>query len=362
MLHYASHTMRALVLAGGSGTRLRPITHTSAKQLVPLANKPILFYCLEAIAAAGIKEVGIIVGDTREEVKLACSDGSRWGLQITYIPQDEPRGLAHCVLLAREFLEDEPFVMYLGDNFLVGGIADFVAEFEQQRPDAQILLTEVDNPSSFGIAQLDSEGNVVRLVEKPSDPPSNLALVGVYIFGKEIHTAVANVEPSWRGELEITDAIQWLFDQGFKVRPHVITGDWIDTGKKDDILEANRIVLDSMEGAEIRGSVDADSKIVGRVRVDAGAEIVRSVVRGPAVIGAGTRLVDSYIGPYSAISDDCTINNSELEHSIVLERSVVDGVRRIEESMIGRDVVVGRSTDQPRAVRLMLGDHSQAHL
>jgi len=353
--------MKALVLAGGSGTRLRPITHTSAKQLVPLANKPILFYGLEAIAAAGIKEVGVIVGETRPEVETACGDGSRWGLSITYIPQDAPLGLAHCVLIARDFLGDEPFVMYLGDNFLVGGIKDFVRSFEEQRPNAQILLTEVDNPSSFGVAELDADGKVVRLVEKPKDPPSNLALVGVYIFDPHIHEAVAAIEPSQRGELEITDAIQWLFDAGYEVRPHVISGDWIDTGKKDDMLEANRIVLDMLE-TDIRGRVDEESRIVGRVDIAEGAEVVRSVVRGPAVIGPNARIVDSYIGPYSAVAGGCEITDAELEHSIVLERSKVEGIRRIEDSLIGRDVVVGRSDEQPRAVRLMLGDHSQAHL
>lgn len=353
--------MKALVLAGGSGTRLRPITHTSAKQLVPLANKPILFYGLEAIAAAGIREIGVIVGDTGEEVRAACGDGSRWGVEITYIEQDAPLGLAHCVLIAGEFLGDEPFVMYLGDNFLVGGITEFVEEFEQVRPTAQILLTEVDNPSSFGVAELDADGNVLRLVEKPKDPPSNLALVGVYLFDAEVHTAVRSIEPSGRGELEITDAIQWLKDAGHTVRPHVITGEWIDTGKKDDMLEANRVALDSIE-TDVAGEVDDESRIVGRVQIGHGAEIVRSVIRGPVVIGADTVVEDSFVGPYSAIAADCRIVDSELEHSIVLERSLIEGIRRIEDSLIGRDVVVGVSQDQPTAVRLMLGDHSQAHL
>ena len=350
--------MKALVLAGGSGTRLRPITHTSAKQLVPLANKPILFYGIEAIAAAGIREVGIIVGETRAEVEEAVGDGSRWGIDVTYIPQDAPLGLAHCVLIARDFLGDDPFVMYLGDNCIVEGVKAFVEEFQRERPNAQILLTKVEHPEQFGVAELDADGRVVRLVEKPKDPPSDLALVGVYLFDASIHEAVRAIEPSWRDELEITDAIQWLMDNGRTVRPHIITGWWIDTGRVEDLLEANRIVLDMTEG-DIRGSVDGDSRVVGRVVIEEGAELIRSVVRGPAIIGERTRLVDSYVGPYSAVAYECEIVDSEIEHSIVLEQSRIHGIRRIEDSLIGKNVAVGRSQEQPQAFRLMLGDHSQ---
>lgn len=349
--------MKALVLAGGSGTRLRPITYTSAKQLVPLANKPILFYGIEAIANAGIKDVGIIVGETRDEVMGAVGDGSRWGIDVTYIPQDEPLGLAHCVLIAQDFLANDPFVMYLGDNFLVGGITGFVDEFELQRPSAQILLTKVEDPTQFGVAELDESGHVVRLVEKPKEPPSDLALVGVYLFDSSIHEAVRAIQPSWRDELEITDAIQWLFDQGKLVRPYVITDDWIDTGRKDDVLEANRIVLDGIETL-IEGAVDEASRVIGRVHIESGARLVRSVVRGPAIIGADAEIVDSYIGPYSSVAQRCVIRDSEVEHSILLEEASVDGIRRLADSLIGRGAYVGHSICQPRAYRFMIGDHS----
>ena len=353
--------MKALVLAGGSGTRLRPITHTSAKQLVPLANKPILFYGLEAIADAGIREVGIIIGDTGDEVRAACGDGARWGIEITYIPQDAPKGLAHCVMIAEDFLGDDPFVMYLGDNFIVGGINAFVEQFNAEEPNALVLLTKVENPEQFGVAALDADGNVTKLVEKPKEPPSDLALVGIYLFDSRIHEAVRAIEPSWRNELEITDAIQWLLDHGNSVRPHVITGWWIDTGKLEDLLEANRIVLDMME-PDVRGEVDAESRITGRVSLGEGAKLERSVVRGPAIIGKGARIVDSYIGPYSSVDDDCEITDSELEHSIVLQSSRITGIRRIEDSLIGRDALVDRSTEQPSAHRLMIGDSSQVHI
>lgn len=353
--------MKALILAGGSGTRLRPITHTSAKQLVPLANKPILFYGIEAIAETGIREVGIIVGDTGDEVREAVGDGSRWGVEVTYIPQDAPRGLAHCVLIARDFLDDDPFVMYLGDNFIVGGIQAFVDEFRSERPNAQVLLTKVDHPERFGVAELDSSGNILRLVEKPKEPRSDLALVGIYLFDKSIHEAVRSIEPSWRDELEITDAIQWLLDHGSAVRPHVIDGWWIDTGKKDDLLEANRIVLDMIE-PDIRGTVDPESRVVGRVVVEDGAELIGSVVRGPAIIGERTRIENSYVGPYSAVDADSVIVDSEIEHTIVLAGTTVEGIRRIEDSLIGRDVQVGVSRDQPKAYRFMVGDHSQIHV
>jgi glucose-1-phosphate thymidylyltransferase len=362
--------VKALVLAGGSGTRLRPITYTSAKQLVPLANKPILFYGLEAIAAAGIRDVGIVVGDTAAEVEAAVGDGSQFGLAVTYLRQDAPRGLAHAVLIARDFLGDDPFVMYLGDNLVVGGITDFVDSFTtasagglfgDERPDALVLLTEVDDPRQFGVAEIAADGSLVRLVEKPKDPPSNLALVGVYLFDARIHEAVRAIKPSWRGELEITDAIQWLLEHGYRVSPHVLTKPWIDTGKLMDLLEANRVVLEDIE-PDIAGSVDETSRLIGRVVVAAGAEIVRSVVRGPVVIGPGARIVDSYVGPYSSIGPGCVIDGSEIEYSVLLEGARVEGVRRIDESLIGKGARVLRSDQQPLAYRLLIGDHSEVRV
>jgi glucose-1-phosphate thymidylyltransferase len=353
--------MKALVLAGGAGTRLRPITHTSAKQLVPVANKPILFYGLEAIAEAGIRDVGIIVGDTADEIKAAVGTGERFGLRVTYIPQEAPLGLAHCVLIARDFLADDDFVMYLGDNMLRQSLRDFVEHFEADRADAQILLARVPDPRQFGVAELNGAGEVVRLVEKPANPPSDLALVGVYLFTPVIHEAVRAIEPSARGELEITDAIQWLIDRGCRVRSKVLEGWWIDTGKLTPLLEANRLILETIEPS-VRGVVEGDSSIEGRVVVEPGAVVRDSTIRGPAIIGAGTRIVGSFVGPFTSIASDCEIVNSEIEHSVVLERSRIVGVPRIEGSLIGRDVEVTRSSRRPRATRLMVGDHCRVDL
>ncbi|HWL45694.1 MAG TPA: glucose-1-phosphate thymidylyltransferase [Ilumatobacter sp.] len=355
--------MKALILAGGAGTRLRPITHTRAKQLVPVANKPILFYGIEAMVAAGITEIGVIVGDTRAEVMAALGDGSRWGAHVTYLPQDAPLGLAHCVLIAREFLGDDDFVMYLGDNLLEQDLAAFVAAFEQARagataPSAQILLKQVPDPHRFGIATLDADGNVVALVEKPAEPPSDLALVGVYLFTPRVHDAVAAITPSPRGELEITDAIQWLIDAGETVRCEQLDGWWIDTGKLTPLLEANRLLLERIEG-RVDGEVDDRSVLDGRVVVEAGAKIVNSTVRGPVTIGAGTRVEDSFIGPFSAIGADCVVEASEIEHSVVMDGSQIIEIARLEDSLIGGDAVVQRSKRRPRALRLMVGDHCQ---
>ncbi len=350
--------VKALVLSGGAGTRLRPITHTNAKQLVPLANKPILFYGLESIAAAGIEEVGIVVGSTHEAIRDAVGTGEAFGLRVTYIPQDEPLGLAHAVLIARDFLGDEPFVMYLGDNLIVGGITPFVEEFQELTPNALVLLTKVDEPQHFGVAELDTEGHLVRLVEKPEDPPSQLALVGLYLFDHHIHEAVRAIEPSARGELEITDAIQWLIESGRLVLPHTLETPWIDTGKLQDLLEANRIVLESLV-ARTDGSVDAASRVSGRVVIESGAEIVGSEVRGPAVIGTGTRIVDSYVGPFSSIATDCVLERAAIEQSVVLDRVEIRDVGPIRDSLIGRDARVGRSESMPGGHRLLIGDHSE---
>jgi len=363
--------VKGLILAGGAGTRLRPITHTSAKQLVPVANKPILFYGIEDMVAADISEIGIIVGDSREEITAAVGDGSRWGVHVTYLPQEAPLGLAHCVLIARDFLADDDFVMYLGDNMLQQGLREFVEGFEKDRaranaegvapPSAQILLAHVDDPRQFGVADVNEAGEVVGLVEKPADPPSDLALVGVYLFDARVHEAVRAIEPSGRGELEITDAIQWLIDQGDRVRHEVLSGWWIDTGKKDDLLESNRHVLETIK-TDIRGTVDQASTIEGRVVVEAGAEIIRSRIRGPVVIGERTRVVNSFVGPFTSISYDCKITDSELDHSVVLEESTITGITGIADSLVGKEVEITRSGTRPRALRLMLGDHSRVDL
>jgi glucose-1-phosphate thymidylyltransferase len=353
--------VKGLILAGGAGTRLRPITHTSAKQLVPVANKPILFYGLESMVAAGIIDIGIIVGDTREEVMGAVGDGSRFGARVTYLAQEFPLGLAHCVLIARDFLGDDDFVMYLGDNLLEQDLGAFVDAFERERagsspPAAQILLKQVPDPHRFGVAELDPSGNVVHLVEKPVDPPSDLALVGVYLFDATIHKAVSAIRPSARGELEITDAIQWLIEHGHRVCHEVLLGWWIDTGKLTPILEANRLLLEKIT-TRLDGTVDESSQIEGRVIVEEGAEVKGSHIRGPVAIAAGTRIVNSFIGPFTSIDRFCEVVNSEIEHSVVLERSRIIDVPRIEDSLIGREVEVVRSQIRPRALRMMVGDH-----
>ncbi len=367
--------MKGLITSGGAGTRLRPITHTSAKQLVPVANKPILFYVIEHMAAAGITDIGIVVGDTRDEIMAAVGDGSAWDVHVTYLPQDAPLGLAHCVLIAREFLGDDDFVMYLGDNMLQQGLDGFIGHFTaaqqdaaeptlagaHEAPVAQILLCPVPDPHRFGVAEVDEVGHVVRLVEKPEVPPSDLALVGVYLFTAAIHEAVDAIEPSARGELEITDAIQWLIDSGRPVRHEVVQGWWLDTGKKDPLLESNRRVLETIE-PRIDGKVDDASDVDGRVVIEEGAELIGARVRGPAVIGARTRLVNAYVGPFTAVAADCEIIDSEVEHSVVLDHSRIIDVPRLTDSLIGRHVEVRRSTVRPRAIRLMLGDHSSVEL
>ena len=359
--------MKGLILAGGSGTRLRPITHTGAKQLVPVANTPILFYGLQHLADAGIREVGIVTGDTGEEIRAAVGDGSRWGLEVTYLPQEAPLGLAHAVLIARDFLGDDDFVMYLGDNLLRDGIVPFVEGFEAARADdatsaaAQILLAPVPDPQRFGVAELGPDGSVVALVEKPEVPPSDLALVGVYLFDPTIHEAVRAIQPSDRGELEITDAIQWLIDTGHRVRHEVLHGWWLDTGKLTPLLEANRLLLEIVEPSNA-GSVDERSQLDGRVAVAEGAVITNSVIRGPVVIGAGTVVTDSYIGPFTSVDRDCVVEGSELEHSIVLAGSRISNVPRVIDSLIGRDAVVSRSEQRPRANRFLVGDHCQIFL
>ena len=350
--------MKALVLAGGRGTRLRPITHTSAKQLVPVANKPVLFYGIEALVEAGITDIGIVVGDTHLEIKAAVGDGSKWGARVTYIEQDAPRGLAHAVKISQGFIGNDPFVMYLGDNLLNKGIVPFVEQFVREKPAAQILLTPVPDPQMFGVAQLDG-GRVVRLVEKPKEPIGDLALVGVYMFGPQIFESVNRITPSFRNELEITDAIQDLIDRGLTVRPHIVEGWWKDTGKLEDMLEANRLILDTFE-RRIDGTVCPDSRVEGKVVVEAGAVIERSVIRGPAVIGRGARIVHAYVGPFTSIGQDVEIKDTEIEHSIVLEGSSLrDLSNRVIDSLIGKGVKIYREPVKPSAYRFMLGDNSE---
>ncbi|MEN3337400.1 MAG: glucose-phosphate thymidylyltransferase [Acidobacteriota bacterium] len=353
--------MKGLILSGGKGTRLRPLTYTSAKQLVPVANKPVLFYGIEALAAAGIREIGMVVGETQAEIRAAVGDGSAWNVRVTYIEQDAPRGLAHAVLISEPFIGGEPFVMYLGDNLLNKGITGFVEEFVRERPAAQILLAHVPDPQMFGVAELEN-GRVIRLVEKPKEPRSDLALVGVYMFSPDVFDSVRAIKPSFRNELEITDAIQNLIDRGLEVRPHIVDGWWKDTGKLEDILEANRLILETIT-RRVEGAIDADSRIEGKVIVEPGAVVEHSVVRGPAIIGARARIINAYIGPFTSIMNDAEIRDSEVEHSIILEGSTISNlVNRVEDSLIGKNVRIYRLPVKPAAYRFMLGDNSEVGL
>ncbi|HYN20806.1 MAG TPA: glucose-1-phosphate thymidylyltransferase [Thermoanaerobaculia bacterium] len=357
--------MKGLILSGGKGTRLRPLTYTSAKQLVPVANKPVLFYGIESIVAAGITEIGIIVGETKAEIQEAAGDGSRFGARITYIEQDAPRGLAHAVLVAEEFLGDSPFVMYLGDNLIAGGITGLVQEFQELRGEgcsSQILLAEVPHPEQFGVAELTPEGKVRRLVEKPKEPKSNLALVGVYMFDSKIFESARRIRPSARGELEITDAIQDLIDRGLDVHPHIVRGWWKDTGKLDDMLEANRIILENLDVPRgvVHHGIGEGSQIEGRVQLGEGVVLVDSLVRGPVVIGDGTRLEHAFVGPYTSIGNRCTLARCEIENSIVLSDSEIRDIPlRIDGSLVGRNVRIVKTDFKPKAYRFMLGDNSE---
>jgi glucose-1-phosphate thymidylyltransferase len=352
--------MKGLILSGGKGTRMRPLTYTSAKQLIPVANKPVLVYGIEAIVAAGIQDIAIIVSpETGPEIRQCIGDGARYGANVHYIEQDAPRGLAHAVLTAEDFLQDSPFVMYLGDNLLQHGITPLVEEYRSLDCNSEILLTKVPNPSSFGVAELSADGTVVQLTEKPAEPKSDLALVGVYMFDQRIFEAAKAIKPSKRGELEITDAIQWLLDNGYSVHPHIVKGWWKDTGKIEDMLEANRTVLDTFERDE-RGVITGESQIEGKVVIEEGAQIIDSVVRGPAIIGRDARIVHAYVGPYTSIGNRCVVEQCEIENSIVLENSTikyVDG--RIEASLIGKNVKIGRTRRKPAAYRFMVGDNSE---
>lgn len=349
--------MKGLILSGGRGTRLRPLTHTQAKQLVPVANKPILFYGIESLVASGITNIGIVVGDTKAEIKEAVGDGSKWGARITYIEQSAPLGLAHAVKISEDYIKQDPFVMYLGDNIIASGVQPFVKKFIKEKPNAQILLAHVPNPSEFGVAEL-SKGKVVSLVEKPKKPKTDLALVGVYLFDSTIFKAVNAIKPSKRNELEITDAIQYLIRKKYDVQSHIIDGWWKDTGKLEDMLEANRMILDSMT-LRIEGSVDKNSKVEFKVVVEEGATIVNSIIRGPAVIGRDAQVVNSYIGPFTSIEHNVHLENIEIEHSIVLEQSRIRDIgRRISDSLIGKNVIIEPSDRRPESYQFMVGDNS----
>jgi glucose-1-phosphate thymidylyltransferase len=353
--------VKALILAGGKGTRLRPITFSMAKQLVPVANKPVIEFGIEAIVEAGIRDFGVIVGDTQAEVRKALGDGSKWGIKITFIPQPDPLGLAHAVKTAKDYLGDDEFIMYLGDNLIKSSVADLVTEFHRHKPAATILLTPVPNPSDFGVAEMDGD-RVHRLEEKPKHPRSNLALVGVYLFDKRIHDVIATLKPSGRGEYEITDAIQALIDGGLTVRSHIIEGWWKDTGTVEAMLEANRLILEDLVPVA-DGESCAESKIEGRVAVGKGTKIVRSTVRGPAIIGKNCLIEDSYIGPFTSIDSGTTVKGTEIENSIVLAECRLEMVSaRIEGSLIGRGASVTKSGHAPRSVRLVLGDSSSVSL
>ncbi|MCO6452949.1 MAG: glucose-1-phosphate thymidylyltransferase [Caldilineales bacterium] len=356
--------MKALILSGGKGSRLYPLTYTNAKQLIPVANKPVLFRVIEAVRDAGITEIGIVIGNDENgrRVQDAVGQGRRWGVDITYIPQDAPLGLAHCVAIAQDFLGSERFVMFLGDNVIEGGISNLIRGFEQSDYDCQIVLKEVEEPQHYGVAELNPDRSIKRLVEKPREPRSNLALVGIYMFNEHVHEAVRQITPSWRGELEITDAIQWLVEQGLNVHPYIHRGWWIDTGKPIDMLAANSKVLEELT-PEVQGFVDRSSDVDERVTVEAGAEIVNSVVRGPTIIGENTRIANSYVGPFTSIYHDCVVENAEIEHSLILEHSsIVDVPARITDSLIGRNVELSHSQLKPRALKLTLGDNSRLGL
>jgi len=353
--------MKGLILAGGFGTRLRPLTYTGAKQLIPIANKPIIFYGIEALVNVGIKEIGIIVGDTKEEVMNTVGNGERWKINIEYIPQEAPLGLAHAIKIARGFLGTEPFIMYLGDNILKDNLHSLVSQFEKNHPHALILLTEVNNPQEFGVAVIDEKGAVRKLIEKPKEPPSNLALVGIYLFDKEIFSAIENIRPSWRNELEITDAIQWLLDNGYRVESQTVKGWWKDTGKPEDIIDANLLILQDLE-SDNQGKV-VDSTLNGRIKIEKGAVIEKSIIRGPAIIGENARIIRAYIGPFSSIGNNVTIENSEVECSVIMDGAKICNLeKRIDRSILGRNVVINQISESPRTHKFILGDQSYVEI
>lgn len=355
--------MKALILSGGKGTRLKPLTNTIAKQLFPVANKPILFYVLDQVKEAGITDIGIIISaETGEWIKEAVGDGSKWGVSISYILQPEPAGLAHAVMVAQDFLGDSPFLMFLGDNLIEEGVTGFIREFQSSHCDALILLKKVPDPRLFGVAELDEKGELIRLVEKPKEPKTDLALVGVYLFTREIHNAIAQIKPSWRGELEITDAIQKLLDMSKEVRSHIIRGWWLDTGKKADLLEANRVVLDQFLKRDIKGQVDSLSQIVGRVEIGEGTMVENSTIRGPVSIAGGCHIKNAFIGPFTSIGAGAVIEDSSVEHSVILESSHIYGIERVEDSVIGRRAELKKAEDRLKGLKVFIGDDARLEL
>lgn len=359
----AGNKLKGLVLSGGRGTRLRPLTHTAAKQLVPVANRPILFHVLDNLQKAAVNDVGIVISpETGQAIRDAVGDGGAWGMSVSFIEQTEPLGLAHAVKVARPYLGGDAFVMYLGDNLIGSGIESFRDEFEKSAAVASILLKEVDNPSSFGIAEVDGQQRVLSLVEKPKQPQSNLALVGIYFFTAKIHDAIDKIAPSWRGELEITDAIQFLLSQGDKVLSHRIDAWWLDTGKKDDLLTANTVVLDEWVQRKIDGEIDGLSQVTGRVQLGKGSRVVNSTVRGPVVIGDDVLVENSFVGPFTSIGNGCRIVSSVLEHCLLLESARVEFVDRLEDSLLGKNSAVVREQKRRQAYRLMIGDDSEVLL
>ncbi|MEA5535217.1 glucose-1-phosphate thymidylyltransferase [Crocosphaera sp. XPORK-15E] len=356
--------MKALILSGGKGTRLRPLTYTGAKQLVPVANKPILWYGIESIVAAGITDIGIIISpETGEEIEVQTGNGQLFGAKITYIVQDHPLGLAHAVKVAQPFLGDSPFIMYLGDNLIQDSLNSFLEEFKSKQLDSLILLRSVSNPTAFGVAKVDEKGRVLELVEKPKVPPSNLALVGVYFFSPTIHKAIASIQPSARGELEITDAIQELIDTQKTVEALKLEGWWLDTGKKDDLLEANRIILDTNLKISKGGDIDDKSQISGRVHIEKSSKIINSTIRGPVIIGQNCHIENCFIGPYTSIGDNGTLIDADIEHSVILEGAKILQIhQRIVDSLIGRRAKLEMAPQRPKALRFMVGDDSHIEL
>ena len=355
--------MKALILAGGKGTRLKPLTNTCAKQVLPVANQPIIHYVLEQIAEAQISQIGVVVSpETQNLIKEVIGDGARWEVKITYILQPEPKGIAHAVMISRDFLDDSPFLVFLGDNLIEGGISEFVQRFVFSKPEAFILLKSVKDPRLFGVAELDDKGEVLKLTEKPKEPKTNLALVGVYLFSPIIHQEIAKIKPSWRGELEITDAIQKLIESGARVQSHILEGWWLDTGKKDDLLEANRIVLEKLLKGEVKGTIDSRSRITGRIEIREGTRVENSLLRGPLSIAGDCFIRDSILGPYASIGKGTVIEDSKVDHSVIMDNCHIHGTTHITDSLIGQNTEITRSSQKSRATRLFIGDDARIEL
>ncbi|MGH1362281.1 MAG: glucose-1-phosphate thymidylyltransferase [Calditrichia bacterium] len=353
--------MKALITSGGRGTRLRPITHTQNKHLIPIANKPILHYAIEAVVEAGIKEIGILVNADSDEVPDAIGNGDKWGVKITHIPQEAPLGLAHVVKISESFIGTDPFVFYLGDNMVVGGVKRFVDAFEKNGSNCHLTLAEVKDPSRFGVPELDGD-RIIGIEEKPEQPKSNYAVAGIYVYDSTIFEAVNNIKPSARGELEISDAHQYLLDKGYDISYSEITGWWKDTGKPYDLLEANRLILENLP-AKIEGTVDDESHLAGKVIIEKGATVVNSNIRGPVIIGKDCHIENSYVGPFTSVYHNTRIQNSELEFSILMDNCrIMDVGVRIEGSILGSDVDVTRAKPKPQTHRLILGAQSYVEI